>query len=366
MAKRKSPETKVSEGQETNGGSGAHHPRLTQELFGHSSAEETFLRAFSSGALHHAWLLTGEPGIGKATFAYRAARFLLSRPVDQPSTPAEGGTLAISAKHPVARQIAAGAHPSLFVLASEGNSASIGVEAVRRLRSFLSLTTPGAWRAMIVDPANDLTAASANALLKAIEEPPPRTVFFLISHGAADVMPTIRSRCVKLILRPLNYSDFECALSGALISAELPEPDETTLRKLHAGSASSPGRALDLIAGGLLPLADKLDIIMARLSRMDHALVHELIQSTSGARNAETFSRLCNLIEERIEEMATREALEGARRSTSAAAWADLWQRVRERRLEMETLNLDKGSFLMAAFSDMEHVARKLSLASPA
>ena len=349
MAKRKSAATGTSE--ETPD---PLHPRLTDKLFGHDTPEDFFLGAFNAGSLHHAWLLMGERGIGKATFAYRAARFLLSQ-----EQSAQAESLAVPASYPVARQIAAGAHPSLFVLDSDaGGSASIGVEAVRKLRAFLSLTSLSRWRAMIVDPANDLTIASANALLKAVEEPPPRTVIFLVSHGASTVMPTIRSRCIKLAFRPLALSDFQRAVSAACSAGGLSEPDDAAMRKLFALSAGSPGRAVDLISGGLLLLADKVDRIMDRLPKIDHALVHELIQSTSGARNAETFRRLCDLIEERIEEKAKQEANE-PHRTTQGASWAELWQSLRERRLALEALNLDKGAFLVSAFSDMERIAGK-------
>ncbi len=362
MAKRKSSSIQSSGDEERNGAPNPFHPRFGAALFGHHAAVETFLRAFRSGALHHAWLLTGEEGVGKATFAYLAARLLLSNGHDKAI---EGGAgLATGAGHPIGRQIAAGAHPSLFVLdGSAGGAASIGVEAVRKLRAFLSLTSPGGWRAMIVDPANDLTASSANALLKAIEEPPPQTVFFLVSQGAAAVMPTIRSRCVKLAFRPLHLADFQRAVSAACISGDLAQPSEEELSKLHAASSGSPGRALDLLAGGLLPLSDKLDRIFDSLPRIDYALAHSLIQSASGARNAETFARLCDLVEARVEATARCSASDSV---AGAQAWADLWRTLRERRLEMEALNLDKGAFLLTAFSDMEHAARKSSLASPA
>ncbi len=359
MAKRKSVETGTTEGEEAAAGGLALHPRFTETLYGQSAAEETFLRAFEAGTLHHAWLLTGERGIGKATFAYRAARFLLSREIGS-AEPA--GTLAVARSHPAARQISAGAHSSLFVLGETAgpaaSSASIGVEEVRKLRSFLSLTSPGGWRAMIVDPANDLTIASANALLKAVEEPPPRTVFFLIGHGAATVMPTIKSRCAKLAFRPLKLPDFIDAVLTACAARELEAPDAQALEKLHVIAAGSPGRALEFIAGGLLPLAETLDRIVAGLPRLDYAAVHSLIQQASGARNAQSFSRLCDLIEERLESLA-KQAIAKASDPGRSAAWAQLWQSLRQRRLELEVLNLDKGAFLMSAFSDMEHVARK-------
>ncbi len=366
MAKRKSAESKSAEGEQPGAGSLAQHPRVTEALFGHSAAEEAFLRAFNAGTLHHAWLLTGERGVGKATFAYRAARFLLSR---GPGGEEPAETLAIAKSHPTARQIFAGAHPSLFVLGDgaspASSSASIGVEEVRKLRSFLGLTSPGGWRAVIADPANDLTIASANALLKAVEEPPARTVFFLIGHGAATVMPTIRSRCVRLALRPLPPHDFSDAVRAACIAGDLDSPDAQSLEKLHAMAAGSPGRALEFIAGGLIPLAETLDRVVLSLPRMDYALMHSLIQSASGARNAQTFARLCDLIEEKIENMA-RDALGRTPDSAESAAWAQAWQTLRQRRGEMEVLNLDKGAFLLSAFSDMEHIVRKLKTASPA
>ncbi len=347
MAKRKTAE---ADGQD--GAPDPLHPKLTEKLCGHGAAEDMFLAAFRAGALHHAWLLTGEQGIGKATFAYRAARFLLSR--DESAAP-EPSSLDVPPKHPAARQIAAGAHPSLFVLSPEtGGTASIGVDAVRKLRAFLSLTSPGGgWRAMIVDPANDLTISSANALLKAVEEPPPRTVFFLVSHGASTVMPTIRSRCVKLGLRALDPASFASAVSAACAAGDLSEPGDADMQKLFALSSGAPGRALDFLAGGLLALAGKVERIVDGLPRLDRTLVHELIHAASGARNAETFDRLCDSIEEAIADKARTEALErpGA---AQAAAWAELWQGFRERRLELETLNLDKGAFLVAAFADMQ------------
>ncbi len=359
MAKRKSSDTKTGSGEGEAEGA-ALHPRHTEALCGHAAAGETFLRAFNAGTLHHAWLVTGERGIGKATFAYRAARFLLSRDAASPM-PAQ--SLDVPASHPAVRQIAAGAHPSLFVLGGAPGAAaaaSIGVDEVRKLRSFLSLTSPGGWRAMIVDPANDLTIASANALLKAVEEPPARTVFFLIGHGASTVMPTIRSRCVKLALRPLDPGDFAEAVRAACAAGDIDWPDAQALEKLHKISAGSPGRAVEFLAGGLLPLAAALDKIFKSLPRTDFGLVHSLIQSSGGARNAQAFVKLCDLIEERLEASA-REALEGAAGAARGAAWAQGWKDFRQRRADMEVLNLDKGAFLMSAFSDMESIARKIA-----
>src|SRR5208282_5054134 len=191
------------------------------------------------------------------------------------------------------------------------------------------------------------------------------TVFFLIGHGASTVMPTIRSRCVKLALRPLGPADFAGAVLAACKRGALDEPDAQALEKLCRIAAGSPGRAVEFLAGGLLPLAETLDKILKGLPRTDYARVHSLIQSASGARNAQTFARLCDLIEERLESLA-REAAAGAPDVAKGAAWARAWQDFRQRRADMEVLNLDKGAFLLSAFSDMESIARKFTHASPA
>jgi DNA polymerase-3 subunit delta' len=352
MAKRKAGESEGDAGDPL-------HPRLADALFGHDEAEAMFLRSFNAGALHHAWLVTGERGIGKASFAWRAARFLLSRDGEAAgSDRAPATSLDVPSSHPTARQIAAGAHSSLFALEA-GGASTIGVDEVRKLRAFLGLTSPGGWRAMIVDPANDLTIASANALLKAVEEPPQRTVFFLVSHGAAAVLPTIRSRCIKLALRPLDTVPFARAVEAACARAGLDAPEPDQMQRLHTLSGGSAGRALNLIGGGLLKLADKLERVMDGLRRPDQAAVHDLIQSASGAKNADPFARLCDLIEERIEARAKSAAQGPGCNTTEAALWAVAWQGFRERRLETDVLNLDKGAFLLAAFSDMERIARK-------
>src|SRR3712207_3881883 len=157
---------------------GVPHPREQFNLFGHEEAERAFLDGWAAGRLHHAWLIGGPQGIGKATLAYRIARFLLAGNEGMPARP---DTLAIPAGHPAARQVMALSHPNLSVLRrapatdKKGPSATIPVDAVRRaLAMFGSTAADGGYRVCIVDSAEDLTISSANALLKVIEEPPPR------------------------------------------------------------------------------------------------------------------------------------------------------------------------------------------------
>ena len=156
MAQRKPRQVGV--GESSDAPENALHPRKTLVLYGQAKAEGSFLNAFKAGTLHHAWLLTGERGIGKATFAYRAARFLIGQGEVAHNAASEAQTLAMSAEHPVTRQIAAGAHPSLFVLGSDGSGAgetgTISVDAARKLKGFLALTSTSGWRAITGFPVS--------------------------------------------------------------------------------------------------------------------------------------------------------------------------------------------------------------------
>ena len=186
------------------------HPRATSELFGHAEAEQTLLDAYRGGRIPHAWLIGGERGIGKATLAYRMARFVLAHP--DPAAPAvqNAKSLAVPADHPVARRIAGQAHSDLLVLERVINEKTgklftvTRVDDVRRTVPFFGSTAgEGGWRVAIVDPLEDLNRDGENALLKVLEEPPPRALLLLVSHAPGRVLPTIRSRCRTLILRPL-------------------------------------------------------------------------------------------------------------------------------------------------------------------
>ncbi|HZZ32958.1 MAG TPA: DNA polymerase III subunit delta', partial [Phenylobacterium sp.] len=157
-------------------------PREVFDLQGHEAAEEAFEASRARGRLHHAWLLTGPEGVGKATFAYRAARRLLGAPPD----PAHG-VLGVTPDHPVSRQIIAHAHPDLFVLERVGEDGKvrkvIPVEETRRISEFFSKSpASAAHRVAIIDAADDLNPFGANAILKTLEEPPPHGVLLIVSH----------------------------------------------------------------------------------------------------------------------------------------------------------------------------------------
>jgi DNA polymerase-3 subunit delta' len=214
----------------------AWHPRLAKEIIGHNDAQAQFEQAFTSGKLHHAWLLAGSQGIGKASLAYKFASLVLGQ-----KNPAQAE-----------RWIAARAHPDLFVLERQlGDTkprklkAEISVENARGLSAFFSHTSASGWRVGIVDAADDLSNESANALLKLVEEPPSNCLLLLVCHHPGRLLRTMKSRCTRLPLKPLAEPDVLQVLSN--LPFEKP-PQVEALALATKLSSGSPGRALQLLS----------------------------------------------------------------------------------------------------------------------
>src|ERR1700734_3840826 len=199
----------------------AVHPRETTDLFGHREAETALLNAYRSGRIPHAWLIGGAQGIGKATLAYRMARFVLAHGDPLAANVQRADNLNVDANAPAARRIVAGAHGGLLVLQRTANDKGvmrtvITVDETRETISFFGSTAAAeGGRGCIVDTVDDLNPNAANALLKPLEEPPRQSLFLLVSHAPGRVLPTILSRCRRLPLRPLAKADVIQAVSRA-------------------------------------------------------------------------------------------------------------------------------------------------------
>ncbi|RJF91123.1 DNA polymerase III subunit delta' [Sphingomonas cavernae] len=212
-------------------------------LIGHDAQIAAFCEAMASGKLHHAWLLTGAQGIGKARFADMAALRLLA---EAAGPPPGGEGLYVGPDHPTAKLVAAGSHPDfrrLERLAKESTgelARNIPIAQVRTLQGMF-VTTPSmsSRRVIVIDAIDDLERAAANALLKNLEEPPADTVFLLVSHAPGRLLPTIRSRC-----RLLRFSALDEAAMANVLRAELPEADAAEIAALVRAGEGSPGRAL--------------------------------------------------------------------------------------------------------------------------
>jgi DNA polymerase-3 subunit delta' len=249
---------------------------------GHDSAIAAFREGLDSGRLHHAWLISGPSGIGKALFADAAALRVLAG-----DSVRELPALDVPADHPSARLVEAGSHPDLMRLERLPHERtgelvrSISVDQVRSLQR-LFMTTPSLspWRVVIIDAIDELERAAANALLKRLEEPPPSTLFLLVSHASDRLLPTIRSRCRTLRLSPLPDDVMASALRGALPDAPVEEIDD-----LVAVGQGSPGKALAFRGLDVASL-DKVIADLARRGDPGNRLRSKLAQDL-GAKAAQ-------------------------------------------------------------------------------
>src|ERR1700761_2328014 len=253
MAKR----ARISESDDSDRLEGYPHPRETQILVGQEVALGRAARAIRSGKPPQGWLISGPPGIGKATMAYRIARYLLT----YGARDAGAADLSVPASDPNATQVAAGSHPGLLVLKRGINERTgkpmteLPVSEVRRLANFFGMTSgAGGWRVAIVDTADDMNDSAANAILKLLEEPPSRAMLILLTNRPGQLLPTIRSRCQRLDLRPLEEATVADALKTYLPDAGAEE--RASLARLSGGAI---GAALTLASGEGSELAAEAD-----------------------------------------------------------------------------------------------------------
>jgi DNA polymerase-3 subunit delta' len=352
-------------------------PRLTERLYGQAAAEQGFLDAFNSGRLHHGWIVTGPPGIGKATFAYRIARFLFAGESERDMF---GGSLDVDRATSAARLVTNLAHPELLVLRrpydfkTKKLKSEITVDEVRRLKGFLAMGAGEGWRVVIVDPVDELNPNAANALLKSLEEPPKRTVFLLISAAPDRLLPTIRSRCRTLACAPLADENLRKAVAQALNAAEdaganaaLPAGEEwQTLSRLAEGSVR---RFLMLHTAKGLDLHRKIDSLISSLPRIDwltvHAIGDELGSAAAEAKYELFFDLLLGRLTRLVRTAATGEGepadIQLARRiipEDQLAAWAQLWETTVAEKASTETYNLDRKSLILLTFQRIVQASR--------
>jgi DNA polymerase-3 subunit delta' len=325
------------------------HPREAFDLVGHEAAEAAFEAARARGRLHHAWLLTGPEGAGKATFAYRAARRLLGAPAD-----VAFGPLGSDPTHPVSRQVIARSHPDLMVLEREGPDGKprkvIPVEDARRLAEFFSKSPASApHRVAIIDAADDLNVNAANAILKTLEEPPPAGVLLMVAHSPGRLLATIRSRCRRLAFQPLPLEE-----AAAFVRTRA-EADEEEALRLAQMAGGAPGRALRLAASAAIALDDAARELLADLPRVDEARALSLAERFRGGEGPAQFSLLFDRLAERVHAMATDRAAQGI---GPLDRWAVAWETLARLPREVEALNLDRTDALFTALAELRQAAQ--------
>lgn len=320
-------------------------------LQGQSDAQEHFIRAANSGRIHHAWLLSGPRGCGKATFAFRMARYFVEEGAN-PETLNQSALDTVSAvEHTTFRKVASGAHPNILHLKIPFDDklkkfkTQLSVEEMRRCVSFFGSTASNkGWRVAIVDTVNDMNANAANALLKVLEEPPEKTLFFLIADKPNRLLPTIRSRCQPLSFKPLESNDLSAALKNAADEVTFDLEDLMEHQSYINGSVRRAFHFATQDAGSLLNSFNNLIQQQSYEMPMLHAFADQV-----SARGAEDkFLFFIEFVENYITEKMKQD--EGA---TPLVSWAEVWDKVHARLRDEESLNLDRKQTVLALFHDL-------------
>jgi DNA polymerase-3 subunit delta' len=325
-------------------------------LFGHQEAEQALLQAYQSTRMPHAWLIGGPPGIGKATLAYRLARFVLAHPDPKSTAVQEATSLGLDPDDPVARRISAQAQGDLLVLERTVNEQTgklytvIRVDDVRRSVGFFGSTAgEGGWRIAIVDAVEDLQREGANALLKVLEEPPARTLLLLISHAPGRELPTIRSRCRRLLLRALDDAD----VCRAVAAATGRDPCETEMVQAAASSEGSVGRALRLLDGPALALRQRVLDLLSQLPEPDPRALHALGDALSG-NEPQTLATFLDMINGWLSAQLKTTLSAPARMAKTARTFEQVNRAARD----VETYNLDRKPLVFTIFGLLAETAR--------
>lgn len=329
-------------------------PRERTRLIGHRETEHDLLTAYRSERLHHAWIFGGPKGIGKATLAYRFARFVIAHPDRFGADVAAAQDLAIPASDPVSRLTATGGNPNILHLRRPWDDrqkrfkSDLPVDEVRRTVSFFGTTaSASAWRVCIVDAADDMNASSANALLKILEEPPARSLFLVLSHAPGRLLPTIRSRCRRLDMAPLTSKELAEGLSDLVPNAISDADALNDLTRFAGGSLRS---ALTLLAGDGLAIAKGFVALAGQAPKVDVIALHglgDLVAARNQTDNWESFLHISRMW---LHARMRHEAKEG---STHLIQWADFWDASNKTAADTQALNLDKKQVVLSFFQKL-------------
>jgi DNA polymerase-3 subunit delta' len=330
------------------------HPRATTVLYGHAEAEQAFLEAYRGGRMPHAWLIGGPRGIGKATLAYRMARFVFAQP-DQASPAVRAArSLALPPDDPAVRRVAAQGHSDLLALERTAGETGklrsvIQVDDVRRTIGFFGSTAgEGGWRICIVDAADELNAAGANALLKILEEPPAKSLLLVVTHSPGRLLPTIRSRCRRLALRPLAPEDVARAVADALQR----DAGEGDIKAAALAADGSVARALELLGGSALKVREQVNTLLTALPAVDPRSLHALGDALGRDENA--LNAFVDAVRDWLSARVTVKGAEPAHRARMAEAWEKLNAAARD----VEIFHLERKPFVFNVFDWLAAASR--------
>ncbi|WP_417318214.1 DNA polymerase III subunit delta' [Emcibacter sp.] len=352
--------------------------RQCRKVVGHSHAQDLFLDAFTAGKLHHAWLITGPRGVGKASLAYTMARFLLHNPPVSNEGPGLFGdvlepvcpeSLETDPESPVNHRITAGSHPDLISIERSVDDKTgkkrneILVNDVRRLQGFYNTTSgEGGWRVAIVDSADELNRNAANALLKILEEPPSNSILFVLAHAPGRLLPTIRSRCRQLRLMPLEFNEV-----SQVVGRQYPSLPAGEVQGCALLSEGSPGYAITLAEQKGLELYGQILSLMSLLPAMNIPALHALADDLAGAKNKDRFGLFTDLLTRFFNRLVRVNAGEGHEiaeildgelelmkslgQRLPLDQWVELWEKGSHILARTDAVNLDRKQVVLNIFA---------------
>ena len=360
-------------------------PRSTSTVFGQDDAQIEFLEAYRADRLHHAWLITGPKGIGKATLAWRIVKFLLCTATDSKENPTYDrqsvASLDVPEDHPVAKRIEAATEPTAFGIARSPNPISgrmrkvIPIDDIRELQSFFSLTSAeGLPLVAVIDSPDEMNRHSANAMLKLLEEPPDNAYLLLVSHSPERLLPTIRSRCRRLSCKPLSDRN----MSNALRQLNLDLPKD--IHPLVSLSEGSVGTAAELISEGGLELHSRIMEVLSGAPGMDRGKMLSLAEGFEGMQSANDFEiglKLMSLCVARLARAAATNGIQPVKFSEqetlmfnkltlkpqAAKIWAELHERFIASAADSLLTNINPASSIIDMCLEFENSAIRASAA---
>jgi len=349
-------------------------PRENPDCFGHDTIEKSLLDLYNQGALPHALIFSGPMGVGKTTMAFRVARFLLKHGAgadnqdslfgDVPPAPTN---MNVAEDDPVFRKVASGGHPDLrtieraFDEKKNARKGTVDVETVRTIAPFLRMSSSeGGWRVVIVDEADMMNRQSQNAILKILEEPPPKALLILICNRLGAMIPTIRSRC-----RTFNFAPLDPATLTALLKRAAPSATTGEIALLSTLSDGSMGRALTLMEeGGVNTLNTIIDFLSAHPD-WDWPKIHPWADNLSRPGSEKSYQGFTSIMEwvaanllrakaapnHKLPEILRTPALESLQNHYSLEQWIDICEKLQGHFITIENSNLDKRQGVLGAFA---------------
>ena len=320
------------------------HPRKTPSLVGHTKDAEVFRNSVAAGRLHHAWLLAGPKGIGKATFAYHCVRYLLKG--------GHGNKIEIAEDDPVFTHVASGTEGNLRVIERGADEKTgrvrqeIVVKDIRRLHDFFEMTgSREGWRVAIIDSADEMNRSAANALLKMLEEPPKQTILFLVCHARGRLPATIRSRCQQLLLAPLSDEQV-----GAVVEQRLAGLGQGEIKSLSGLAQGAPGFAIRLALYKGLAVYKTVANLLGGEGIKTHAL-HKLAGDLGGRNADEQYFLFLDIVKAELSRKMKEDAI--GRNKTRLDCWLALWEKVDQIQRVGEGLKLGRKQQLILLFEDL-------------